>query len=60
MKLEEIIKLIEVEYDVLSISEEDEEVVLRLRRKEVEKNDDNWVREHVEKCGKEPNLFDGV
>ena len=60
MKLEEIIKLIEVEYDVLSISEEDEEVVLRLRRKEVEKNDDNWEKDHKEKYGTEPDLFDGV
>ena len=60
MKLEEIIKLIEVEYDVLSISEEDEEVVLRLRHKDIKFCDDNWVKKHTEKFGAEPDLFEGV
>lgn len=59
----------EKRYGIKSIEVEDGKAVVYLQEKPVPNinfvgeeivSGDDWIQEHIEKFGKEPNLFDGV
>lgn len=58
----EAIEALQGNYDVTSISAEGDAVVITLAENKTTLNDMNeeWVKDHVAKFGKEPNPFDGM
>ena len=49
-------------YSVVSMETRDDSVFLVLKKEHSVpgESNDEWVREHLEKYGREPDLFDGV
>lgn len=58
----EALENLDGKYIIKSINAEDNAVFLVLEKDETVANDMNahWVKEHIEKYGVEPNLFDGA
>lgn len=54
-KIEELNK----EYRIVSISAENDAVVIKLEGKDIDKPDSDFVKDYVSTYGREPNLFDG-